>query len=127
MYSDRRDSTAAAELAAAKASQDYEQILARYPNSPASVSAALFLADAQRTQRKFAESNTTLQTFIDKHPKHEMTSTAELAFAANLESMGKADEALARYRQVAKDYAQTFAAPLALFSEVPLLTAKNQG
>jgi predicted negative regulator of RcsB-dependent stress response len=126
LYSDQRDSTAAAELAAAKTPQDYEQVIARYANAPAAASASLLLAEAQRNQRKFAESNATLQAFIDKNPKHELASTAELAIAANLESMGKTDEALARYRQIAKDYAQTFAAPLALISEVPILKAKNQ-
>jgi predicted negative regulator of RcsB-dependent stress response len=126
LYSDRRDSAAAAALAAAKTPQDYEQVMARYPNAPAGASASLFLADAQRNQRKFTESNATLQAFIDKHPKHELVSTAALAVAANLEAMGKVDEALAQYQQVAKDYAQTFAAPLALISEVPILKAKNK-
>ena len=46
--------------------------------------------------------------------------------AANLESMGKHDEALSIYQQVASKYPNTYQAPLALISQVPLLKAKNR-
>ena len=51
---------------------------------------------------------------------------AALGLAANLEAMGKTDEALARYRDIAKTYAHTFAGPIALSSQVPILKAKGQ-
>ena len=38
----------------------------RYPNSPAAADAYLLLAEAQRSEKKFAEANTTLQAFIDE-------------------------------------------------------------
>ena len=59
----------------------------------------LFLAEDLRKQKKFDEANATLQTFISKNPDHELTPTAQVAIAANLESMGKTDEALATYQQ----------------------------
>ncbi len=126
LYSDRQNSAAAAQLAAANSTHGYEQVIADYPNTPAAASAYLFLADIQRNKRMFVESNATLQSFLDKNPKHELASTAAMANAANLESMGKTDEALARYRQVAANYPQDFNAPAALISEVRLLKAKNQ-
>jgi hypothetical protein len=46
--------------------------------------------------------------------------------AANLESMGKNDEALSIYQEVAAKYANTYNGPLALISEVPLLKAKSR-
>jgi len=46
--------------------------------------------------------------------------------AANLESMGKADEALTIYQQVASDYPKGFNAPMALLSQVYILKAKNR-
>src|SRR5205085_10088885 len=49
-----------------------------------------------------------------------------LAMAANLESLGKNDEALAVYQEIANRYPNTYTAPLALISEVPLLKAKNR-
>jgi hypothetical protein len=49
-----------------------------------------------------------------------------MAMAANLESMGKSDEALASYQQIAAQYPKNFCAPLALISQVPLLKSKNR-
>lgn len=126
LYSGQRDASAAAQLAAAKTAQDYEQVIALYPGTSAGASACLLLAEAQRKDHKLVESNATLQAFIDKNPKHELVSTAETAIAANLEAMGKTDEALSSYQQVAAKYPDSFSAPLALMSQVPLLKAKNQ-
>src|SRR5262249_4248206 len=77
-------------------------------------------------EKKFAEANTTLQTFITKYPQHELMSTARIAMAANLESIGKADEALTIYQQVASTYPNSFNAPMALLSQVYILKAKNR-
>src|ERR1043166_2984019 len=100
-YADRRAAAASALLANAKTTQEYQQVILRYANTPAAADAYLLLAEAQRSEKKFAEANTTLQTFIAKYPQHEFVSTARMAMASNLESMGKVDEALAIYQQVA--------------------------
>jgi len=125
LYTDRRDSSAADLLAAAKNAPDYEQVIAQYPNTPAGASAHLLLAEAQRKDRKLVE-NATLEVFIDKNPKHELVSTAEMGIASNLEAMGKTDEALSSYQRIAAKYPTSFTAPLALISQVSLLKAKNQ-
>src|SRR4029453_219635 len=103
-YSDRRAAAASASLARAKTSQEYQQVIDRYPNSAAAADAYLLLAEALRSEKKFAEANTTLQAFVAKFPQHEFVSTPRMAMAANLESMGKSDEALAAYQQVATTY-----------------------
>jgi len=126
LYSDRRAATASALLANAKGAQEYEQLIARYPDTPAGADAYLLLAEAQRRERKFAEANATLQAFITKHPKHEFVSTAQMTIAANLESMGRSDEALSMYQQIASSYPNSFNAPLALLSQVYILKAKNR-
>lgn len=126
LYSNKQNDSAATALASAKTADDFQRVIKDYGSTPAAASAALLLADEQRKAGKLAESNATLQAFIDKHPKHELTGTAGLGIAANLEKMGKTDEALARYRQIAKDEPQSFVAPLALVSQVPLLKTKNQ-
>src|SRR5437773_9893981 len=104
LYSDRQAATASALLASAKSAQDYQQVIARYPTTPAGADAYLLLAEAQRSEKKFAEANATLQVFITKNPNHEFVSTARMAMAANLESMGKSDEALSMYQQIASTY-----------------------
>jgi TolA-binding protein len=125
-YSDRRAAAASASLARAKTAQEYQQVIASYPNTPAAADAYLLLAEVQRNEKKFAEANTTLQTFVDKFPDQEFVSTARMAMAANLESMGKSDEALAMYQRIATTYPNSFNAPLALLSQVFILKGKNK-
>ena len=125
-YSDRRAATASALLASAKTAQEYQQLIERFPNTAAAADAYLFLAEAQRREKKFPDANATLQTFIAKYPQHEFVSTARMAMAANLESLGKTDEALAMYQQIASDYPNSFNAPVALLSQVYILKAKNR-
>lgn len=126
LYSDRRAETAAGLLAAAKTPADFQKIIAQYKTTAAGESAYLFLAEEQRKEKKFNEANTTLQSFIDKHPKHQLRGTARMAMAANLESLGKRDEALTAYQRLAADDPQGFIAPMALLSEVQILKQKNQ-
>ncbi len=126
VYSDHREAAAADLLARAKSVQDYRQVIARYSGTPASADAYLLLADSQRAEKKFAEANATLELFVSKNPDHELVSTARTAMAANLESMGKTDEALAMYQQIAMTYPKSFSAPLALISRMYLLKAKGR-
>jgi TolA-binding protein len=125
-YSDRQAAAASALLASAKSAQEYQQVITHYPNTPASADAYLFLAEAERGEKRFAEANATLQAFITKNPNHEFVSTARMAMAANLESMGKSDEALSMYQQIASTYPNSFNAPLALLSQVYILKTKNR-
>ena len=125
-YSERRAAAASAALASAKSAQQYQQVIDRYSNTPAAADAYILLAEVQRKDRKFAEANKTLGTFIAKYPKHELLSTAKLAMAANLDSIGKADEALAMYQQIASAYPNSYAAPLAMLSQVYILKARNR-
>jgi len=126
VYVDRQSAAASALLAGSKSAQNYQDVIAHYPNTPAGADAYLLLAEAQRKEGKFADANATLQVFITKNPNHEFVSTARMAIAANLESMGKTDEALSMYQQVASLYQNSFNAPLALLSQVYLLKAKNR-
>jgi predicted negative regulator of RcsB-dependent stress response len=125
-YIERRDAAAAEMMTSAKTATEYQELIAKYPDAPATAGGYLLLAAAQRGENKFSEANATLQAFIDKNPKHELVATARMAMAANLESLGKPDAALATYQGIAAEQPDSFNAPLALFSEVPLLKAKNQ-
>jgi tetratricopeptide repeat protein len=49
-----------------------------------------------------------------------------MAMAANLDSMGKTDEALAMYQQIASNYPNSYTAPLAMLSQVYILKVKNR-
>jgi TolA-binding protein len=113
-------------LASANNAQEYQQVIARYANTPAGADAYILLAEAQRKEMKFTEANKTLETFIAKYPKHQLLTTAKMATAANLDSMGKTDEALSTYQQIASAYPNSYTAPVAMISQVYLLKAKNR-
>jgi hypothetical protein len=67
-YSDRRAAAASAALASANTAQEYEQVIARYPNTPAGADAYILLAEAQRKESKFTEANKTLETLSRSTP-----------------------------------------------------------
>ncbi len=125
-YAERRNSAASALLGSARSTEDYQQLVARYPETPAGADAYLLLAQAQRDEKKFADANATLEVFIAKHSDHEFVATARMAMAANLESLGKTDEALSMYQKIAASFPKNFNAPLALFSQIHILKMKNQ-
>jgi tetratricopeptide (TPR) repeat protein len=126
IYSDRRNASGARSLASAKTAQDYQQLIERYPNTPAGASAYILLAETQRKDKKLVEANASLQTFINKYPQHELAATAQMAIATNLESMGKGDEALSKYQQIAASYPKNYIAPFALLAQVELLKTKGR-
>jgi predicted negative regulator of RcsB-dependent stress response len=125
-YTERRDTTAANQLTAAKTTAEYQKVIAEYPRTPAAGSAYLLLAEEQRKEKKFDGANVTLQSFVEKYPAHELKGTARLAMAANLESLGKRDEALAAYQRLATDDPQGFSAPFAMISQLHIFKEKNQ-
>ncbi|MBA2585266.1 MAG: tetratricopeptide repeat protein [Chthoniobacterales bacterium] len=125
-YRDRRNAAAAVSLSGAKSEQELRKITDEYGNTPAGAAAQLLLAEKQQGEKKYADANATLQRFVDQHPKHELVTTARMAMAANLESLGKEDEALANYQRLVANYPLSYNAPLALLSQVHLLKAKNK-
>jgi predicted negative regulator of RcsB-dependent stress response len=125
-YRDRREASAATLFAAAKTPTAYEEIIKRYGDTAAAASAYLLLANEERKNSKYAEANATLVKFLEKFPQHELASTARMAMAANLEAMGKEDEALATYQQIASANAGSFNAPMALIEQVRILQEKNR-
>ncbi len=122
----RQEAAAAEMLGRAKTAADYQQVIVEHPGSNAAPTAALLLAAEQRKESKFAEANTTLRSFVDRHPKHQLVTTAQMAIAANFDSLGRPDDALETYRRIAADHSKSFNAPLAMISQVPLLKAKGQ-
>jgi TolA-binding protein len=122
----RRDSAAAELLAEAKSGPDYQKVINDYPSASAAASAYLFLAESQRNEKKLADANATLKTFVEKNPKHELVPTAKMAMAGSLESLGKADEALEMYKRVAAEHPKSYNAPFALLAQAHLLKLKGQ-
>lgn len=121
----RKHAAAAAILAEAKLPETYRKLIAEYPSTPAAASAHLMLAAEQRKSDKFDESNATLQNFLGRNGKHPLVATAKMMIGANLESLGKTNEALEHYRRLAADHPRDFNAPLAMLAQIRLLKAKG--
>ncbi len=126
LYSVHRDASAAESLAAAKTAADFQKVIKEFPGTPGGASAYLLLANAQRSEKKIAEANTSLEQFVASFPKHELAATAWMAIAANLESLGKKDEALSTYQRLITNYPKDFNVPTAMLSQVHLLVEKNK-
>jgi predicted negative regulator of RcsB-dependent stress response len=126
LYRDRREATAATLFSTAKTPAAYRDLINQYSDTGAAASAYLLLADAQRKEGKYAEANATLVKFLDKFPRHELVTTARMAMAANLQAMGKQDEAFATYQQIASANVPGFNAPMALIEQVHILQEKGK-
>lgn len=126
IYETNREAKAATLLAKASDAPDYEKVISQYPGAGAAASAYILMATQQREKKQYAEANATLEKFVKAHPKHELVTTAQMAMAANLDSMGKADAALAMYKQIGTEHAQSYNAPLAMLAEAQILKAKGQ-
>ena len=112
-YSEHRTTEAALALANAKTVQEYQTVIDHYPGTAACADAYLLMAENQRSETKFGDANTTLRAFLNRFPKHDFATTAWMGIAANLESLGKPDEALSTYQRLVAEYPQDFNAPLA--------------
>jgi predicted negative regulator of RcsB-dependent stress response len=126
LYRDRREATAATLFSSARTPAAYEELINQHGDTAAAASAYLLLADAQRKDGKYAEANATLLKFLEKFPRHELATTARMAMAANLQAMGKEDEALATYQQIASANVPGFNAPMALIEQVHILQEKGK-
>jgi predicted negative regulator of RcsB-dependent stress response len=126
LYRDRREATAAILFSAAKTPAAYEELINQHSGTAAAASAYLLLADAQRKDGKYAEANATLVKFLEKFPRHELATTARMAMAANLQAMGKEDEAFATYQQIAPANVPGFNTPMALIEQVHILQEKGK-
>jgi predicted negative regulator of RcsB-dependent stress response len=124
LYRERREATAATLFSAAKTPAAYQELINQHGDTAAAASAYLLLADAQSKDGKYAEANGTLVKFLDKFPRHELATTARMAMAANLQAMGKEDEAFATYQQIAN--VPGFNAPMALIEQAHILQGKGK-
>ena len=125
-FQERREASSSAAFATAKTATEYKAVIDNYGDTAAAAAAYLLLADEERKSGKLADANATLQRFLDKFPRHELASTARMGMAANLDAMGKHDEAVAAYQQIATSHSGSFNAPLALLAQARILQASGR-
>jgi len=106
---------AGAALLNAEKVEDYQTVIKDWPNSQASSTALLLMADVQ-AQKSPDEAIQTLKNFIDTNPKHPVLATAKVSLALLLTEQGQADEATTLLTEVADSETGTYLAPLACIS-----------
>lgn len=106
--------TAGAELNKAGNLAELQTVLENHPDSKASGSAAVLLANQQWTEGKQDEAISTLKDFIAAKPDHSAIPAAMASLGAKLMSQGKSSEAAEIFSQLADDPAARYIAPYAL-------------
>ncbi len=117
---------AAQSLAAAASTEDFRKVADQYPHTTAGGNALLLLAEHQRSEGKLDDSSATLQSFLQKHPKHPLLSGAYTSLAANQEAQGKLDDALATYKKVTTGFPNSFSVAAAYLAQGRILTAQGK-
>jgi len=125
-YQAVRNQKAAAAYAAAGSIDGCRSVIARFPGSAAAGNAYLRIAAQQAEDGKYAESDTTYQTFIHQIPKHPLVMNAYLGLAQNAEAQKDLDQALQYYTQVVTQFGNSYAGPIALLHQGRITKAKGQ-
>lgn len=125
-YQHRREDTSSKAFSEAKTAAEYQGVIDHYGDTPAAAAAYLLLADEQRKNGKVADANATLRRFLDKFPRHELASTAQMSTAGNLQNMGKEDEAMGVYQQIVSVDPGSFNAAGAMLAQARILQAKDR-
>ena len=112
--------------AAAASIEDWRSVIAHFPGSAAAGNAYLRIAAKQVEDGKYAEADTTYQSFIHQLPKHPLVMNAYLGLAQNAEREKDLDKALQYYTQVATQFGNSYAGPIALFHQGRITKAKGQ-
>jgi TolA-binding protein len=94
----------------ARAAQVFRAIADAKGSGPEAEAALLGLAECLAEERKFDEARKRFQAFIQKHPESPSLARARFGIAWADENAGKLDEAVALYRQVARESASAIGA-----------------
>ena len=113
-------------FAQAGTEEDFQQIVQKFPHTPAAGNAALLLAEKLRATKKYDESAAALRTLIEQYPEYPLVDGAWISLAATLEAQGKTDEALATYQQIVTKFSDRFTAPQALLAQAMILKGKGK-
>lgn len=128
MLASSRSSRIASETLLSTASSDatFNEIISRYPKTPAAADAMLLLAASLRDAGKIEESDALYSRFSETFPTSQLAISGLLGRASNARVSGKPDAALTSYQQAAAAFPQSYGAPFALFSQARLLAQQGK-
>jgi TolA-binding protein len=100
----------------ANPSQAYLAVVSKYPNAPAGAQALLMAAVTSFTDGKFADSQAQFERFVREYHDSEFMGDALLGIGACYDAQGKADQAVAAYKNLYERHPNAAAVPQAKFA-----------
>lgn len=104
----------------------WNEVISKYPHTPAAADAMLLLAASLRDSGKLEESDALYSRFAETFQSSLLAVSGPIGRASNARVAGKPDDALSDYQQAAAAYPQSYGAPFALFSQARLLAQQGK-
>jgi tetratricopeptide (TPR) repeat protein len=104
----------------------WNEVISKYPGTPAAADAMLLLASSLRDAGKIDESDALYSRFAETFRSSPLAVSGLLGRASNARVAGKLGDALNAYQQAAAAYPQSYGAPFALFSQARILAQQGK-
>jgi TolA-binding protein len=108
-------------LSVANTPTQWDEIIKRYPRTPAAPQAMLALANKQYHNGAYDAAMETYRSFQKRYPKHDMALAAELGLALCREANGAITEALTDFERLLTAHPKHYLAPQAIFGKARCL------
>jgi tetratricopeptide (TPR) repeat protein len=113
-------------LAGATSDTALNEVISKYPKSPAAADAMLLLAASLRDAGKLEDSDALYSRFAETYPRSPLAVSAQIGRASNARVAGKTADAMNAYQQASAGFPQSYGAPFALFSQARLLAQQGK-
>lgn len=113
-------------LGQARSVQHLQEVVNRFPGSPAAPVALLGVAKSQYDAGDYVLASSTYTDFLKRYPRHPLAPVAELGRLHCLEAMGQTEAALQGFTGFATNRADHFLAPLAQLARARCLEQLRQ-
>jgi TolA-binding protein len=104
----------------------WNEVISKYPRTPAAADAMLLLAASLRDGGKLEESDALYSRFSESFQSSTLAVSGPIGRASNARVAGKQEDALSDYQQAAAAYPQSYGAPFALFSQARPLAQQGK-
>ena len=90
--------------------EDLQQVVDKYPDSPAAAQALLFIGGKFSQDKQWDKAINAYTKFLQSFPKHEFAPNALMGLGIVYESKGELDFAAAQYKKVYEEFPQSYRA-----------------
>jgi tetratricopeptide (TPR) repeat protein len=104
----------------------WNDVISKYPHTPAAADAMLLLAASLRDAGKIDASNEMYSRFAESFPNSTLVISGLLGRASNARVANNLDAAQSSYQEAAAQFPQSYGAPFALFTEIQLFAQQGK-